>query len=46
MNRDIFLKKSYKTQENTKLTCPECHDGKLLIDEKNISLIDYDKNNK
>jgi len=45
MNRNIFLK-NYETQENTKLVCPECHDGKLLINKENISLVGYDKQNK
>jgi hypothetical protein len=45
MDRDIFLRKYYDIQEITGLICPECQEGKLVINKKNVSLVEYDKHN-
>jgi len=46
MNKDTFLKEHYGINENTGLICPVCQDGKLVINEKNITKIEYKKFNK
>jgi hypothetical protein len=46
MDRNLFLKKYYETHEITGLDCPQCHNGKLIINKENISLVDYVNNNK
>jgi hypothetical protein len=45
MDRNIFLRKYYEIQEITGLMCPECQEGKLVINKKNVSLVNYDKHN-
>jgi hypothetical protein len=46
MNRNVFLKKYYEIPERTGFICPECQEGKLEIIKKNITLVEYDRNNK
>jgi hypothetical protein len=46
MNRKTYTKKIHEIPENTGFLCPECQEGKLQILKKNVSLVEYDKQNK
>lgn len=46
MDRAIYHKGFYEISESTKLICPECNKGELVIVQKNVEIGGYDTYNK